>query len=488
MRFGLIFLITTLTCLLGGITLLIPATASYLFQEFHAASTLLTLSTFIIGISTIMFLFLKQHQDSLRTREMFFVTTSIWICFSLISALPFYFLIPDLSFTNALFESISGLTTTGATILPNLDTLPKGLLLWRSMTQWIGGIGIIIVVIMVLPALQIGGMQFFMLESSERSDRSAPRTAEIMHTIFIFFSLLTVLCSVALLFTGMSPFDALNHALTCISTGGFSTHDSNIAYFHDNPTIEWILSAFMLLSGLPILLWPALLKKQWRFILDNEQIFTYLRFLIYSLLALTLWRLLANNIHPTQLWDIIRNNAFHIISFVTTTGYISENYCTWGTFATLFFFFLYFTGACTGSTSGGIKMFRYTIVRKILSIRFKQLIQPHGVFIARYGNRPIEQNVLMGVLVFFALFFTITAFSALLLSAFGLDILTSLSAVLSALSNIGPGLGNLIGPDKTFLFLPDAVKWILMFNMLLGRLEFVAILILFFPFLWRKNV
>lgn len=488
MRFGLIFLITSLTTLLGGAALLIPTITAYLMAESHAAHILLMLSTLITGGSALLFGFLKKYQDALRMKEMFLVTTLIWVCFSLIAALPFYFLIPNLSFTNALFESVSGLTTTGATILTHLESLPKSLLLWRSMTQWIGGVGIIIVVIMVLPTLQIGGMQFFMLESSERSDRSAPRTAEIMHTIFLFFSLLTALCAAALFWAGMTPFDALNHALTCIATGGFSTHDLNIAYYRSTPAIEWILSLFMLLAGLPILLWPALFKKQWHFALDNEQIFTYLRFLIYSLLALTLWRLFAHEIQPDQLLDTIRNNAFHILSVVTTTGYVSENYCTWGTFATLFFFLLYFTGACTGSTSGGIKMFRYTIVRKTLSIRFKQLIQPHGVFIARYGNRPIEENVLMGVLVFFALFFAIAAISALLLSAFGLDILTSLSAVLTALSNVGPGLGSVIGPDQTFLPLPDATKWILMLNMLLGRLEFVAILILFFPFLWRKNV
>ncbi len=488
MRFGLIFFITALTTLWGGVSMLIPTATAYLMHESHAASVLLILSAVIVGIGGLFFFLLRKHQNPLRTKEMFLATTLIWIFFSFISALPFYFLIPNLSFTNALFEAVSGLTTTGATVLNHLEELPKSLLLWRSMTQWIGGIGIIFVVIMVLPALQIGGMQFFMLESSERSDRSAPKTAEIMHSILFFFLLLTLLCTGSLFLAGMNLFDAINHALTCIATGGFSTHDANIAYYQNIPAIEWILTFFMLLAGLPILFWPAVVKRQWNIVLDNEQIFTYLRFLIYSLLALTLWRLFAHEIQPAQLMDTIRNNAFHILSIVTTTGYVSDNYCDWGTFAILFFFFLYFTGACTGSTSGGIKMFRYTIVRKTLSIQFKQLIQPHGVFIARYGNQPISENVLISVLFFFTLFFAVATFSALILSAFGLDILTSLSAVLTALSNVGPGLGSLIGPDKTFFLLPDATKWVLMINMLLGRLEFVAILVLFFPFLWRKNV
>ncbi len=488
MRIGLIFMITSLTTLLGGVTLLIPALNSYLTGHTYESHILFTLALTVMGISGVFFLKLSKYQNPLRTKEMFLTTTLIWLSFSVICALPFIFLLPDLSLTDAAFESVSGLTTTGATILPHLDEIPDSLLLWRSMMQWIGGIGIIIVVIMVLPATQIGGMQFFMLENTDRSDRSAPKTSEIMHTIFLLFIVQTVICGLCLYAAGMTPFDAVNHALTCIATGGFSTHDGNIGYYHNMPAIQWILTAFMLLSGLPLLFWPALFKGQWRTVLNNEQIFTYLRFVIFSIAALTLWRLFAHEITIDKLADAIRTNTFHIVSVVSTTGYVAENYCSWGTFATLFFFFLYFTGACTGSTSGSIKMFRYSIVQKTLSLRFKKLIQPRGVFIARYGNRPISEDVLIGVLGFFALFFAVATISALILSAFGLDILTSLSGALSALSNIGPGLGNIIGPDKTFQILPDAAKWVLIVNMLLGRLEFVAILILFFPFLWRKTV
>lgn len=487
MRFGLIFLIVSLTAIFCGVALFIPGITEYLIGDRLVAEKLFVCAALITGAGWGTFLILNPEEHPLKPKEMFLTTTLIWVVSSFLAAVPYYYVVPNTSFMNALFESVSGLTTTGATIFSGLDTMAPGILLWRSMTQWIGGLGIIVMAILVLPFLRIGGMQLFSNEFSEQSERTSPKMIANIRAILYCFILLTGCCAGALFWAGMTPFDAINHALTCLSTGGFSTHDLSIGFFH-NSKIEWVLLFFMTIAGLPLLMWSLLFHRQFRAIRGNSQIGLYLFFLCIALVVLVFWRFMTTGADIVLLPEIVRSAAFHIVSIVTTTGFCTENYTLWGTFAVMFFFILYFTGACTGSTSGGVKTFRYSILGKSVLLRLKNIIQPRAVFIARYDNKPITEDILLGVLVFFAFFCGVFAVGALALTAAGLDFITAISAAATAISNIGPGFGDIIGPDKTFNPLSDTAKGILCAIMIMGRLEFIAVIILFLPFLWRKNI
>lgn len=275
----------------------------------------------------------------------------------------------------------------------------------------------------------------------------------------------------------MSPFDAVNHAMTTIATGGFSTHDASIAYFK-NPTIEWILIAFMFLAGLPLVIGPHLFHKQFASIKENVQIVTYVKLIILSGVILGF----------VCGWDKIRTILFQVISIMTTTGFVVSDYNLWGSVAIALFMTLLVSGACTGSTSGGIKMFRFAVVMRVLMQRMKSLVQPHAVFIARYGAKVIDADIVDGVLFFCGMFCITVVVSVLSLSALGLDYITALSGTLTSVANVGPALGSVIGPSQNFASLPDAAKWVLAGDMLLGRLEFTSVVVLFLPFLWRRNV
>lgn len=487
MRFSLIFYIVSFMTLLCGIAMCIPGLVDFYNGQIEAAHRLFVPAGLTVGAGLITFFITHQEQQPLRPKEMFLTTTLVWLFFAVFSALPFYFSLYDVSFTDSFFESMSGLTTTGATIFSGLDTMNHGLLLWRSMIQWMGGVGIIVVAITVLPALHIGGMHFFTTESSDKTDRKSPKIAQNMHAILLFFIFLSLACMVSLWLAGMSVFDAINYAMTAVATGGFATKDASVG-FYNNPAIEWILTFFMATAGLPLIIGMYLYKRHWRAIKSDDQIFTYLMFLICSIGLLSVYRWFHLNAEFNDLEDIIRSTAFNIVSVVTTTGYASENYGLWGNFAVVFFMFLLFTGACTGSTSGGIKMFRFNILFKTVIMRLKTMAQPHGVFIARYNNRPISDDVLIGVMVLITLFLLVATAATLALAFLGLDFMTALSGTVTSLSNVGPGLGPIIGPDKTFALLPSAAKWILAMCMLMGRLEFIAIVILTLPFMWRKNI
>lgn len=487
MRFRLIFSIVGFMGILCGIAMMIPAFAD-MFYGYHSAAQRFAVSAALcISIGLLMRLICGVREEPLRTKEMFLTTTLIWVFCALFSALPFFVSGYQISWTDSVFEAMSGLTTTGATVLSGLDDMTPGILLWRSMLQWVGGAGIVIVVITILPALRIGGMQFFTTESSAGSDRDLPTVIQNMRAILIYFIGLTVVCALCLKGAGMTGFDSLNHAMTTIATGGFSTHDASIGYFK-NPTIEWILTFFMFVSGLPLILGLYLLKRRWRAIKEDSQIFFYIKFIILSVLLLTALRWLAHRFAPVELFNYIREGLFAIVSVVTTTGFVSENYQVWGNFALTFFMFLLLVGGCTGSTTGGIKMFRFSVLSRASAVRLKTAVQPHGVFIPRYGSHSITDDILISVLVFFGLYLATAIGITLFLSGYGLDFVSALSATLSSLSNVGPALGDLIGPDKTFEVLPDGVKWILTFAMLIGRLEFISVFVLFFPFLWRRNV
>lgn len=486
MRFKLIFSIVSQLIVICGVAMAVPGILDYFEGQFHAANRLfLAASTAVLCGLTGLWLF-QTEQEPLRPKEMFLTTTLVWTAFAFVSAFPFYFSVYNVSFTDAFFESMSGLTTTGATIFTGLDDMNHGLLLWRSLLQWLGGLGIVVLALTVFPALHVGGMHFFATESSDRADKSAPKIAQTLRSIIYFFLFLSVTCAIFLWMAGMNVFDAVNHAMTTVATGGFSTKDLSIGYYQ-KPAIEWIVTFYMAVSGLPLIIGLYIVKRRWHLIKTSEQILTYFWLLFFSTAFLSLYRWYRETDGLANFNDILRSTVFNVVSIVTSTGFVTENYMEWGSFVIVFFLFLLMTGACTGSTSGGIKMFRYTIIFKNIATRLKSMVQPYGVFVSRYGDKAITDDVLIGVMVFFGLYFLSAVTGTLVLSLLGLDLMTSLSGALSALSNVGPALGNIIGPDKNFALLPDSVKWIMSFLMLMGRLEFIAVIVLFMPYMWRKN-
>jgi len=461
-----------------------PAWVDIFLGASASGFTFLWVSALTLMVGWGMFAWGRHVEGALRPKDMFLTTTLIWVGFIFFAALPFYFSGIGISPINALFESVSGLTTTGATVLSNLDHLPKGILLWRSLLQWMGGMGVVLIAVMVLPVLRVGGMNFFTTESSETADKNAPKVVQNMCSIVLGFCLLTLLCMLCLYVAGMDFFDACNHAMTCVANAGFSTHDMSIGYYK-NPAIEWIVIFFMLISSLPLLVPFYVLKGYWHKIRENEQIKTFLRAVFLT--CLLLWFVRWNGKGLEEGLALMRSTIFTVVSLMTTTGFVTENYNLWGGFPVMLLFFVMMTGGCTGSASGGIKMFRFTVLGRTLGSYFKGLIQPHGVFVPRYGGRPIGTDILVGVFVFLTCFILVGMTSTLILSLCGLDFLTSLSGAFSAVANVGPALGHLIGPDQTFDTLPDAAKGTLMITMILGRLEFTSVVILGMPFMWRKN-
>lgn len=446
--------------------------------EAFAISSVLTMAT---GLA-LFFGFRTRLVGGLSLRQAFILTPAAWSAIALFGAVPLY--ISDYaqlrdSFTNAFFESMSGLTTTGATVIVGLDAAPPGILLWRAILQWLGGIGVVGTAIAILPALGVGGMQLFRTESSDRSEKVMPRVREIAATIFLIYIGLTCTCGLLYWLAGMTPFEAVAHALTTVSTGGFSTSDSSMAAF-SNAT-HWIAIVFMVAGGIPFVLYVKMFQGE-RDTLRDTQVRTFLLFLVIVISAFTFW-LAATS--PYGWLDSTRLAAFHVVSIVTGTGFATTDYMLWGNFAIGVFFGLTFVGGCTGSTSGGLKIFRFEVMSAMLRTQLLRLIHPRGVFPRTYAGRVLPDDVISSVVVFLAFFMICYSAITVALMAFDLDFLTSASAAATALANVGPGLGPIIGPAGNFSSLPDGAKWILSFAMLLGRLELFTVLVLFVPQFWR---
>lgn len=486
MRFSLVFFICAMMAMLFGFLMEIPAALDWLDGQIQSAFNFMACGLFIFTIGALGGVFSYRSWDRPNIKEMFVITSSIWFTISFFAALPFYFSEPHFSFTNAFFESVSGFTGTGATIFAHLENLPRGLLLWRAMTQWIGGIGIVILAITILPVLHIGGMQLFATENSDNSAKDSPFVASKMKALLLTYLLLSVLCAGALYFSGMSLFDAIAHMMTTVSTGGFSTYDDSIGHFIHSPAMQWVLIVFMVIGSLPLVFVLAFLQRQWDRILQDEQVKTFL--LLVLLLAVSvclgMWYFMPAF---SNLEETIRLFTFQLVSIISTTGFVIGNYEAWGAFFIAFFLFLTVVGGCTGSTSGGIKIFRFNILYKTVKRHLLLMLTPHAVIIPRYNNKPVTDEITIGVFSFLSLFFSVLILSTLCLTLTGLDFMTAFSGSLTCISNVGPGMGHLIGPDKTFALLPDAAKWILSIVMLLGRLEFIAITVLLLPQLWKRR-
>lgn len=419
---------------------------------------------------------------NLSVRQAFVLTTATWVTLALFASLPFMFSERQLSFTDAFFESMSGLTTTGSTILINLETLPPGLLLWRSLLQWLGGIGVIVMAIAVLPMLKVGGMQLFRMENTDQSgEKALPRAAQIASTIGVIYLFFTALCAGAYWLAGMTGFDAVAHAMTTIATGGFSTKDASIGFF-DSAAIDYIASAGMLLGALPFILYVRMLQGQWTALFYDAQVQWFLTFVAAVILVTALWLWLeAGESVP----EALKLATFNIISVITGTGFATDDYSLWGHFALPIFFFIMFIGGCAGSTTCGIKIFRFQVLYAACRTQFRHLVHPHGMFIPYFNRQAISDEVIISVMSFFFIWFLSFTVLALGLGFLGLDFITAFSSAATAIANVGPALGE-TGPASTFEKIPDGAKWLMAGGMLLGRLELFTVIVLFTRAFWRN--
>ncbi len=475
-----IFLVNGILLCIVSLVMLLPALVDYLVNnpdwKVFAVSSVVT--GFVGGV---LFLTNRGYKETLSLRQTFLFTATSYFVISFFVSLPLYLADLNMRFVDALFEGVSGFTATGATVMTNLDNAPPGILLWRSMLQAMGGIGIVVLTMVILPTLQIGGMQLFRTESSDKMDKMLPRATQIAATITMIFVGLMVLCALSYYFAGMNGFDAFCHAMTTIATGGYSTHDASIG-FYKSAAIETVAIIFMTTGALPLLLYYQCLRGNYQAFWQDPQVQTF--FAIIALVTATVFGwLVYNEVMPPL--DAARYSLFSVISVITTTGYSAADYGIWGGFTTSIFFMLIVVGGCTGSTSGGIKIFRYRVFYETAKAQVMRLLQPHGVFVPRYNKKPVSDAVSASVLSFFLLFAFSFMVLSIALSLFGLDFLTSMSAAAQALANVGPGLGPVIGPSGNYATLPDGAKLLLSFAMILGRLELFTIIVLFAPHFWR---
>ncbi|PPR50691.1 MAG: Trk system potassium uptake protein TrkI [Alphaproteobacteria bacterium MarineAlpha5_Bin5] len=436
--------------------------------------------TFFIGL--VLFISFKKKQLKIDLRQAFVLTITSWILIAIFGAIPFIYTSSSLSYTDAFFESVSGITTTGATVITNLDVLPEGILIWRSLLQWFGGIGIIVLAMAILPTLQIGGMQLLHMEHDDPYEKTIPKINKFVLEIFVLYVCLTLICCLLYYFNGMSGFDAIIHCMTTISTGGFSNHNLSFAYYNSQ-SIEYIGVLFMIIGSLPFVIYLQVIHGQKNSILKDDQIRLFFIILIIIIFCTILW--LINN-QSLDFYSSFRIAIFNIISILTGTGYSSSNFSNWGSFGLVIMIVIMFVGGCAGSTTGGIKIFRLQLLFRGAKAQIKKLTQPHAVLMMRFNGKTVTENTYNSIMGFFFMYIFLFILSAISLSFFSLDFLTSFSAAASAISNVGPGIGETIGPLGTYASIQNGAKWILSFTMLIGRLEIFTILVLFSFNFWKK--
>ena len=423
----------------------------------------------------------KDKSFDLTVRQTFLMTTILWIVIGIFGAVPLHFSLPTLSITDAYFESMSGITTTGATVLTGLDDMPRSVLLWRSILQWFGGLGVVVMAISVLPFLKVGGMQLFQSEFSE-NDKVLPRTAALAVDLLLVYGLLTLLCAFCYGLAGMSAFDAICHAMTTLATGGFSTSDQSVGHFQQ-ADIEVVSTVFMILAAFPFVMYVQMLGGKFKPLFRNEQVIGFVGVLFLAIMLMVIY--LVEHLDWTYV-SALRYAAFNVTSIITGTGYATTDFGLWGPFAMIFFLLVGLIGGCAGSATCGIKVFRFQILHEIAKTQMKRLFYPHGVFKPVYNGQVVPNEAVGSVLGFFFIFIMAYGIIALCLAMTGLDFITAISGAVATLANIGPALGDVIGPAGTYQTLPDASKWIMVFAMLLGRLELFTVLVLFLPQFWQK--
>lgn len=422
----------------------------------------------------------SESQEGLSIQQTFLLTTGVWVALPVFAALPFWFGAPQVSYTDAFFEAMSGLTTTGSTVFTELSDLPRGILLWRGLMQWFGGIGIIVVAMVFLPLLRVGGMQIFRTEGFDTFGKVLPRAAEISRTISLIYLTLTVACAISYRIAGQGIFDSIVHAMTTIATGGFANYDDSFGSLGTGS--EYIAVVFMLLACLPFVRYVQLVGGSLQPIVRDTQIRTFLITAASVIVLLTLWRFafMTGSIELA-----LRKAAFNGVSILSGTGYVSDNYMRWGSFPVTLFFMIGLIGGCAGSTTCSIKIFRFQLLYASVRVQIQRIHSPNGVFMPKYEGRTVAEDVVSSVMGFFMLFILTLVVLAVALGMTGLDMVTSISGAASALGNIGPGLGPEIGPSGSFEKVNDTAKWLLAAGMLIGRLELMAVYVLFTANFWR---
>ena len=423
----------------------------------------------------------RREALDLGLRQAFLLTNGAWVMIGIFGALPFMFSELGLSVTDAIFESVSGITTTGSTVLVEIERASPGILIWRALLQWLGGVGIVVMAIAVLPMLSVGGMQLFRTESYERPENVVPRATLLAGGISIVYAGLTALWAIMLGMAGMDMFDAVAHAMTTLATGGYSTRTASIGAF-DSIAVEWIILVGMIVGSLPFAHYLAMARGGWRSLINDPQVRLFL-LLVVGLVLLLCWNLMQNGL---GLGEAIRQASFNGVSIMTGTGFVSANYSSWGGFASTILLLVMFIGGCGGSTTCGIKVFRLQVLATTTRVQVNRLLRPHAVVLAYYNKRPVSAEVMDSVMGFFYLYILGFVLIAILLGMTGVDFVTALSGSATSISNVGPGLGEVIGAEGNFSSLPDAAKWIMAGAMLLGRLEIFTVLVMLSPGFWRR--
>ena len=473
------FIIGALLVILG-IFMLVPYAVQLLYAEAGVSFLSSAIITIFIGILIILINLKKDNQ--LNLQQAFLFTVLAWTSIAFFGSLPFMFSTLKLSFSDAFFESMSGITTTGSTVILDLDSTPKSILIWRAIMQWLGGVGIIVMATTILPLLNVGGMQFFKTDSSG-TEKILPKTIEVATTIITIYLVLTLACGFFYWIQGMSIFDSIAHSFTTLATGGFSTHNESIGYFK-NPKIEIVATLFIIMGSIPFIAYLKFIKGNKKIFFQDVQIkgFVYLLFISVFIMFVYLF---LNNLENSFL-DNLRISSFNVVSILSGTGYVTDDFGLWGEFPLIFFIFLMFVGGCAGSTTCGIKIFRLQILFIFIKNQIKKLIYPNRIVILNYNKEKIEESFINSVIIFIFSYLFLFLIISMLLSISGLDFLSAVSGSATAISNVGPGLGEMIGPNGNFSEVSNISKWILSFAMLLGRLEIFAVLVLFLPSFWRS--
>ena len=474
-------LVGTVLCILGT-AMLLPAGFDIAdndpgWRGFVAASCL----TLFVGGA--LMLATRGSFSRLGSREAVLAAILTWVAASLCGALPFMLAGQPMDFTDAVFETVSGLTATGSSVFVGLDQAPRGILAWRFLLIWLGGFGLVTFAVLFLPFLRVGGLQLFMFDLSARPGKFLPRLGQVIAMIAAVYLAITVLCAVSFDLAGMSSFDALGHAMAAVATGGFSSHDSGFAHW-DSPLLEYIASLFMLLSAMPFFLYLHLLRGDWRPLVTESQVRLFVVLVAAGILLFAAWRISEHGVAPLQ---AMREATFNVISIVTTTGFTStsQDFSQWGGFAGVILVMAMLLGGCTGSTAGGIKMFRLHILLQTVRAQLAAQIYPSGSFPARYNGRTVPESVRAGAVSYFFVYLASAASLSLALSIAGLDFAEAVSAAATSLGGVGPALGPRIGPCCTFEVVSDSAKWLLILGMLAGRLEILILIMPLTRLFWR---
>ena len=475
-----VFFILGILQIILGVSMIFPIIMQFIFEELDSSFISASIITIIFG--TLFFLSNLENDRKLNLQNAFLLTSLSWISVAIFGSLPFIFSDLNLSITDSFFESMSGITTTGSTIITDLNSAPKAILIWRAILQWLGGIGIIVMAITLMPIMNVGGMQLLKVSSSDASEKILPKTKEITVRIIIIYLVLTFLCAFFYKIFGMKFFDSLTHSMTTIATGGFSNYNDSIGHFN-NFKIEITAMIFIILGSIPFIAYIKYLSGTKNIFITDTQIKSFIKIIFFSILILFLYLVIFNK----SFSEIsLRSISFNVISILTGTGYVTQNFDGWGNFPLIYFLILMFIGGCAGSTTCGIKIFRVQILYLFIKNQLKKIIYPRGIFIIKYDNNNVNEKFMASIISFIYLYIVIFFIIAALLSLSGLDFTTSISGAATSISNVGPGLGELIGPNGNFSQLPDFSKWVLSVGMILGRLELFAILVLFLPSFWQK--